>query len=960
MAKAKRDSKSVEPKAKSRSEDAGVPPTAAGKAGASQPPRAVKAVPAKAVATKAVAKAGGAKVAAAKAGSAKVAVAKAAASKAPPAAKAKAAPKVLRAANDPKPAPANKTPKAKAKKSAPALKDAKPAKLAKTKPANDLGDAETPAADGSTPAEAKPKRSRSTASTLLIVESPAKSTTIQKYLGSDYIVLASKGHIKDLPKRGGVDVENGFKETYEVIQEKGKDETLRAIKESAKRVSRVLLATDPDREGEAIAWHLLEEIQKDRPDVEIRRVLFNEITKKGVQEGIDNPRDLDTHLYEAQRTRRVLDRIGGYPLSNLLWRKLAFGLSAGRVQTPALRIIVDRQHEIDSFIPRPYWLLEAHVKGHNPPPFIAMLDSVGGEKLERVSSRPAATSELDAKRYSDDLRQADFRVAKIVKKERRSRAPAPYTTSKLQQDASTRLGMQPSRAMRVAQALYEGVQLGKDGETVGLITYMRTDSVRLSADAVQECREWVAQRYGQDAIPEKPNEFKTKKAQVQDAHEAIRPTSMALPPDEAHKYLTEERFKLYKLIWDRFVASQMVPAVYDQTSVEIEGVAGDKRYGLRASGSVLKVPGWRAAYGALETAALAGEEAEQVDDEDSRNLPQLQEGEVLTLNELGIVVLAKETEPPPYFNEASLVKKLEEEGIGRPSTYAEILSKVQARDYVRKSGNKLVPTGLGKIVAEHLAADHFDLANIEFTRKLEEDLDAIAEARGKRLDVLAPFHERLQAQIAKSLEIKEKWWPEPENIQEACPECGKELMKRWGRNGPFIGCNGYPECKYTRPLPGEDGDGESRQPQLTDYKCELCSSPMMKRWGRNGWFLGCSTFPKCKSTRSLPLGVQCPKCGGDIIEIRGKKARRPFYGCTNYSKEEIKCDFRSWQKPVPEACPQCHAKFLVQAGNAKAPLLKCLTENCGYERRLPVAGEEEMPGENEQAVPVPVSTGSQA
>jgi DNA topoisomerase-1 len=575
----------------------------------------------------------------------------------------------------------------------------------------------------------------------------------------------------------------------------------------------------------------------------------------------------------------VLDRIGGYPLSNLLWRKLTFGLSAGRVQTPALRIIVDRQHEIDSFVPRPYWLLEAHLSGSNPQPFSALLDSVNGEKLERVSSRPAATSELDAKRFSDDLRAANYRVAKIIKRERKSRPPAPYTTSKLQQDASTRLSMQPSRAMRVAQALYEGVELGKGGETVGLITYMRTDSVRLSTEAVQACREYIGQRFGADAVPAQPNEFKTKKAQVQDAHEAIRPTRMDLPPEVVHKYLTEERYKLYKLIWDRFVACQMVPAVYDQTSVELEAVAGDKHYGLRASGSVLKVPGWRAAYGAFEPTALAGEESEQVEDEDARNLPQLSEGEVLTLTDLGVSVAAKETEPPPYYNEASLVKKLEEEGIGRPSTYAEILSKVQARDYVRKNGNKLVPTSLGKLVAEHLVRDEFDLANIAFTRKLEEDLDAIAEARGKRLDVLAPFHARLQEQIDKSLENKAKWWPEPESIDEDCPECGSKLMKRWGRNGPFIGCEGYPKCKYTRPLPGEgeDGSTEDRQPQLTDYKCELCGSQMMKRWGRNGWFLGCSTYPKCKSTRSLPLGVPCPKCGGEIIEIRGKKARRPFY-----------------------------------------------------------------------------------
>jgi DNA topoisomerase I len=802
-------------------------------------------------------------------------------------------------------------------------------------------------------AESSGKKTRgSRASTLLIVESPAKSHTIQKYLGNDYVVMASKGHIKDLPKRGGVDIDNGFKETYEVIQERGKDETLRAIKDSAKRVQRVLLATDPDREGEAIAWHLYEEVKKDRPDVEIRRVLFNEITKRGVQEGIEHPRDLDTHLYEAQRTRRVLDRIGGYPLSSLLWRKLTFGLSAGRVQTPALRIIVDRQHEIDSFVPRPYWLLEAGLAGENPPPFTALLDSVGGEKLEKVSSRPAATSELDAKRFADDLRAAAYRVSKITTRERKSRAPAPYTTSKLQQDASTRLSMQPSRAMRVAQALYEGVELGKGGETVGLITYMRTDSVRLSAEAVQACREYIAQTHGQSALPPQPNEFKSKKAQVQDAHEAIRPTRMDLPPEEVRKYLTDERFKLYKLIWDRFVACQMVPAVYDQTAVEIEAKAGDKLYGLRASGSVLRVPGWRAAYGAGDT-RLAGEEAEQVDD-DSRSLPQLREGEALTLTELGIQVQAKETEPPPYFNEASLVKKLEEEGIGRPSTYAEILSKVQARDYVRKVGNKLVPTELGKLVAEHLVRDKFDLADIAFTRKLEEDLDAIAEARGKRLDVLVPFHERLQEQIKRSLEQKDKWWPEPESINENCEECGKPLMKRWGRAGPFIGCTGYPECKYTRPLPGE-GD-EDRRPVLTDYKCELCGSQMMKRWGRNGWFLGCSKYPECKSTRSLPLGVQCPKCGGEIIEIKGKKARRPFYGCTNYSKEAIKCDFRSWQKPVPEPCPQCSAKFLVEAGNAKSPLLRCITEGCGYQRALPPPGESDEGAENAP----PPATGTQA
>jgi DNA topoisomerase I len=838
-------------------------------------------------------------------------------------------------------ATAKKKAPSKAKKVTAEAKPAAPAKKKAAKAKAEVVSGEVPV--GKTAAdEPAAKRPRTRADALLIVESPAKATTIQKYLGRDYIVVASKGHIKDLPKRGGVDIDDGFKETYEVIKEKGKEETLRVIHDNAHRVNRVLLATDPDREGEAIAWHLMEEIKRDQPDIEVRRVLFNEITKKGVQEGIAAPRDLDVHLYEAQRTRRVLDRIGGYPLSSLLWKKLAFGLSAGRVQTPALRIIVDRQHEIDAFVPRPYWLLEANLRGENPPPFVAMVDSVGGEKFEKVSSRPAATSELDAKRFAEDLRVAKYKVGKITTRERKSRAPAPYTTSKLQQDASTRLGMQPSRAMRVAQALYEGVELGKGGETVGLITYMRTDSVRLSADAVQECRAYIKKKFGAEALPPQPNEFKTKKANVQDAHEAVRPTRMDLPPDFVRHYLTDERFKLYKLIWDRFVACQMVPAVYDQTSVEIDGAApSGKVYGLRASGSVLRVAGWRAAYAVAEMQTLAGEEAEQVDDDD-RSLPLLREGEALALTDVGLVVSAKHTEPPPYFNEASLVKKLEEEGIGRPSTYAEILSKVQARDYVRKNGNKLVPTDMGKLVAEHLVADNFDLANLEFTRQLEEGLDAVAEARGKRLDILAPFHERLQKQIAKSLEDKGKWWPEPESINEACPECGKDLMRRWGRNGVFIGCVGYPDCKYTRPVPveGETGPDASRQPQLTDYKCELCSSPMMKRWGRNGWFLGCSTYPKCKSTRSLPLGVACPKCGGEIVEIRGKKARKPFYGCANYSKE-IKCDFRSWQKPVPEACPQCAAKYLVEAGNAKNPLLRCVTEGCGYQRNVAPPGESD-------------------
>lgn len=774
------------------------------------------------------------------------------------------------------------------------------------------------------------------AKSLVIVESPAKAKTIQKYLGKDYEVMASKGHIKDLPKRGGVDIENDFEETYEVIEEKGKGDIVKSIRDKAKKVDQVLLAMDPDREGEAIAAHILQEVKAAEPDRIARRVLFNEITKKGVFEGLSHPRDIDEHLYEAQRTRRVLDRIGGYPLSNLLWKKLAFGLSAGRVQTPALRLIVDRQREIDAFIPVSYWLVDVALKGKAERGFTALLDSVDGQKLEKVSSRPSATTELEAQRYVNDLKGATFRVAAITKRQQRRKAPAPYTTSKLQQDASTRLGMQPKRTMRVAQGLYEGISLGKgkEAELVGLITYMRTDSVRVSDDAVTEVRTWIESHYGKGFLPSEPNAFKTKNQQnVQDAHEAIRPTRLDLPPDAVSEYLKEEQLKLYKLIWDRFVASQMTPAVYDQTGVDIEGKVEKRSYGLRVSGSVLREAGWRKVYGAGET-QLAGEEEGAPTDEEN-TLPPIDENEVLALvDPPGAVSTHKQTEPPPFFNEASLVKKLEEEGIGRPSTYAEILSKVLARDYVVKVENRLVASDLGKLVIEKLVEDKFDLADISFTRKLEEDLDAIADARMKRLDVLKPFHQRLTKQIESALEHKGKWWPDPEPLEEPCPDCGKVLVKRWGKNGPFIGCTDYPDCKYTRDLGISGEEADSRKPVLTDYECNECSSKMMKRWGRNGWFLGCSQYPKCKGTRPMPLGVKCPKCEtGEIIEIKSKGRGRVFYGCSNYNIESIKCDFRSWQKPVQIPCPDCNAKFLVRAGKSDEPgILKCLTENCGFQR----------------------------
>jgi DNA topoisomerase-1 len=769
--------------------------------------------------------------------------------------------------------------------------------------------------------------------TLLIVESPAKAKTIKKYVGAGYEVLASKGHIKDLPKKGGVDIDNGFQETYELLEEKGKPEVVKAIRAAAKKADKVLLATDPDREGEAIAYHLMEVAATANKDAEIKRVLFEEITKRGVKEGLAHPRDLDANLYEAQRTRRVLDRIGGYPLSSLLWKKLAFGLSAGRVQTPALRIIVERQHERDAFVPTDYWLVDTRLKGEKPHSFMAALQSVDGKKLDKVGSRLAALTEKDATSYVADLKVADYSVKGITKRKASRKAPAPYTTSKLQQDAANRLSMPPKRTMRIAQQLYEGITLGrgKNAETVGLITYMRTDSVRLSPDAVNDARGYIAKKFGKEFVPEKPNVFKTKKQNVQDAHEAIRPTSLDLPPEEVSKYLKDPQRKLYKLIWDRFIASQMTPAVFDQTGVEIEAKARDRSYGLRASGSVLKVPGWRAVYGA--TAELAGEEPSPSDGTEDDSLPELAEGEALHLViPPGAEMHHKQTEPPPLFTEATLVKKLEEEGIGRPSTYAEIISKVEARAYVEKDGTKLIPTPLGTLVIDRLVADKFDLADIGFTRKLEDDLDAVAEARAKRLDVLQPFHERLQAQIDHANEQKGKWWPDPVETGENCPESGDPLVRRWGRNGPFIGCTKYPECRYTLNI-GPDGEVEEpKEPELTEYDCHECGAKMTKRWGRNGWFLGCSRYPECKHTRPVPLGYKCPKCKtGDIIPIKSKGRGRPFYGCTNFRSDEP-CDFRVWQKPVDQACPKCGTEFLIPKGGKKNPKLECVNETCDFER----------------------------
>ncbi|MCL2726458.1 MAG: type I DNA topoisomerase [Polyangiaceae bacterium] len=785
--------------------------------------------------------------------------------------------------------------------------------------------------------------------TLVVVESPAKAKTIKKYLGSGYEVLASKGHVKDLPKKMGVDIEKGFQETYEIVP--GKEKVLAELKSAARDAADILLATDPDREGEAIAWHLAEELTG-KPN-KAKRVEFNEITKNAVQKGVASPRTLDKHLYDAQRARRVLDRIVGYDVSALVWSKLAFGLSAGRVQSVALRLIVDREREIEAFVPDEYWnvgaqLAKTEKNGGKKQPFFARLAQQDGKKIEVKDGETAA-------RVKRDLESFAYRVAKIGKSERKRRPYAPYTTSKLQQDAVNRLGFGAKRTMQVAQGLYEGIDLGKDGGAVGLITYMRTDSTRVSPDALAAVREYIEQRYGKSTLPPEPNVFKSKKG-AQDAHEAIRPTSLEHTPEAVRKHLKDEQFKIYKLIWDRFVASQMKDAIFDQTSVDIEAMARDNGalYMLRASGRVLKLAGWLEIYGTTDSTQAGDNDEAKTDGDNAKEpeegeatLPELTEGESLELTTPpGVIAEQKFTQPPPRYNEGSLVRELEERGIGRPSTYAEIISKVQARDYVEKvDGRSFRPTVLGKMVVDGLVGSNLDFMDPTFTSSMELELDAVEAGSEERIDLLSRFYKKFREQLDKSKKGK-RWNPEPEPTGETCDACGPqsdneklralapgEMMKRWSKKGWFLGCSNYPKCKNTRDL-GPDGTGAAK-PREAGVDCDKCGKPMIIRSGRFGEFLACTGYPQCKNARPVPLGVACPKCGGDLIEVRPKKkGGKTFYGCSRYNDETVKCDFKLWQKPIAEPCPACGAKFLVMAGTKTKPMIACADKECGYKRSV--------------------------
>ena len=801
---------------------------------------------------------------------------------------------------------------------------------------------------------------------LVIVESPAKAKTIQKYLGSGYDVEASLGHIKDLPKKGlGVDVDNDFATEYEVIP--GKEKVVSHLKKLARSADAIYLAPDPDREGEAIAAHLAEELgdgdgarTKKKHGKPIFRVTFNEITKKAVQDAFKRPREIDWKLVDAQQTRRILDRLVGFQVSPLLWDKVRRGLSAGRVQTVALRLIVEREREIQKFEKKEYWTLDARLHAAKAPAFDARFVGIDGEKVE-------IGNEVESQKIVEALNGAGWTVAAIKKAERRRNPLPPFTTSKFQQDASRKLGMTVKRAMMVAQRLYEGVELGGEG-TVGLITYMRTDSVRVSDDALAEARQLIGRDYGKGFMPEQPNVYKTKAQNAQDAHEAIRPSSVLRTPDDVKAFLHDDEFKVYKLIWQRFVASQMTAAVFDQTTVDINASVGAAKYNFRVTGSVLKFEGFLKVY-------EESKDSKDAEDEELKHkLPPLEEGQKLRLE-----ALKPEqhfTEPPPRYNEASLVKELEERGIGRPSTYAAIISTIVDRGYVQKTagrGGKFLPTEIGFVVTELLVANLKDIFDYEFTARMEQDLDQIEEGEITWLQALKEFYGKFEEDLEYAGEHMEnikrmekatdqkcercgaplvlKWGrhgsffacstfdkkdpnsctftkENPINLtdldeaeissnneEEFCENCGRPMVLKRGRFGTFMACTGYPECKTTRRL-----DSAQKKPDVPlEEKCPECGRNMVLRNGRYGEFVSCSGYPECKYIKQNFIGVKCPKCGeGEIVE---KKARRGnfFYGCNRYPK----CDFTAANKPVAEKCPECGSPYLMEKTTKEGTFLVC-------------------------------------
>ncbi len=740
---------------------------------------------------------------------------------------------------------------------------------------------------------------------LIIVESPTKVKTIQKYLGPEFEVKASVGHIKDLPKsKLGIDLEKNFEPIYEVINEKKK--IISELKKAAKRADTIFLAPDPDREGEAIAWHVASEIDGDK---RIYRVLFNDLTKKTVLAAINNPLELNSNKYEAQQSRRILDRLVGYQISPILWKKVQRGLSAGRVQSVAVRIICDREAEIKAFVSEEYWNITAHLEGKTPPPFEARLTRIGTKKAK-------LTCEAQTQEILEELKGVPFLVQKVEKKQM-NRSPAPpFTTSKLQQEASRKLRFTAKKTMSVAQRLYEGISLGEEGP-VGLITYMRTDSVRIAAEALDEARVHIEEVYGKDFLPSKARVFKSSKSS-QDAHEAIRPTGTGYPPERIKSYLKGDEFRLYQLIWNRFIASQMNPAVFDQTSVDIQ--AG--RYLFHARGSILKFPGFTAVY--TETSES---ESNTVNDPTDKILPAIAEGEEVRL--LSLEPQQSFTQPPPRFSEATLVKELEEKGIGRPSTYAAIISTIQNRKYVTIESGRFHPTELGAVVNDLLVENFPNIMDVQFTASMEDRLDMIEEGKLTRHETLenfyTPFRSELEKAGAEMRDIKREEIP----TDLTCDKCGSPMVIKWGRNGRFIACSNYPACKNTGNIAqDENGAITKAQTPLTDITCDMCGKQMVIKEGRFGRFLGCSGYPECKHTKPIDTGVKCPRegCDGTLCERRSKRGKT-FFGCSSYPE----CTYALWDRPIPESCPLCGHPFLVEKQTrGKGPVKQCPNKECGY------------------------------
>lgn len=743
--------------------------------------------------------------------------------------------------------------------------------------------------------------SKAEGKSLLIVESPTKSKTLNKFLGKDFLVLASNGHVMDLPKSQlGVDLDNDFEPEYVPIRTK--NQALGKIRAAARYASNIYLAPDPDREGEAIAWHLATVLKGSKSP--IRRLTFNEITQRAVTEALKTPRELDMNLVNAQQARRVLDRLVGYKVSPFVWSTVKYGLSAGRVQSVALRLICEREEERNRFVAEEYWTLEVDYETPAKERFTARLTRIDGEKLEKDQLRGAdAGSRAEA--LAEELRGKPARVVGLETKPRTKSAVPPFITSTLQQTASNRFGFTSQRTMQIAQKLYEGIEVKGEG-SVGLITYMRTDAPRLSNEALAEIRTWLGKEFGADYVPEKPNFFRLKKG-AQDAHEAIRPTAIARTPASVRPFLTDEQFKLYDLIWKRAVASQATPAEFDATTVDIES----GRLGLKASGSVLRFPGWLKVYGR--------DEDEEVEE---GRLPELSQGMPLTVasepvgeNETTLRPEQHFTQPPARYTDASLIKALEEQNIGRPSTYATIVTTITKRDYIEREGRSLKPTDLGMLVTGLLVRTFPDVFNVEFTAGMEEELDEVEEGKREWHSVVRelwnPLSRDLEAAKKNTKEIKAGLLQATDIV---CPSCGQHnLVKKFGRNGAFLACPGYPDCKHTQPL------DQSELPVPVEGTCDLCGSGLVARNGPYGRYIHCVRRPECKFTKPFTLGVKCPKCGeGEIAEKRSRKGK-VFFSCTRYPQ----CDYAMWDRPRPTPCPNCHAPYLVEKVSKAGTSLQC-------------------------------------